>query len=105
MKIFIQANPKWWQILSVFQILNRFKKFTNTKIMGFYNYHAVANNLIKSGHCTKAEFKEKHNGVSPAILLHFDNHKPMPIRKESFEKYLSILTFYDVPIISMFDKK
>ena len=72
--------------------------------MSYYNYHAVATNLIKSGHCTHAEIKQKHNNISSALVLFFDNHKPMPIRKESFDKYFSILSYYEVPIISIVDK-
>ena len=67
--------------------------------MGFYNYHAVATNLIKNGHCNKAIFKQKHNAISPALVLYFDNHKPMPIRQDSFEKYLILLKTYDITIV------
>ena len=68
--------------------------------MGFYNYHAVATNLIKNGHCVNATFKQKHNAISPALVLYFDNHKPMPIRQESFEKYLILLKTYDIIIVN-----
>lgn len=73
--------------------------------MGYFNYHAVATNLIKSGHCKKAELKEKHNHISPALILIFDNHKSMPIRPESFDKYFTLLKFFEIPIISIVDKK
>ena len=68
--------------------------------MSYYNYHAVIFNLIKSGHCTMGKFKKSHNSISPALVLYFDNHKPMPIRQESFEKYTSILSFYEIPIFN-----
>lgn len=72
--------------------------------MGYFNYHATATNLIKTNHCQRAELKSKHNNISPALVLIFDNHKPMPIRKESFDKYFSLLYYYDVPTISIVDK-
>lgn len=72
--------------------------------MGYFNYHAVATNLIKSKHCIRAELKAKHNNISPALVLFFDGHKPMPIRKESFDRYFSMLNYYEVPIISIVDK-
>lgn len=72
--------------------------------MSYYNYHAVATNLIKTGHCTHTILKEKHNKISPALVLYFNNHPPMPIRKESFEKYIFLLKFYDIPILNQVDK-
>ena len=77
----------------------KYSKISQTKFMGFYNYHAVATNLIKNGHCNKAIFKQKHNVISPALVLYFDNHKPMPIRQDSFEKYLILLKTYDITIV------
>lgn len=71
--------------------------------MTYYNYHAIAMNLIKSGHCIKAELKEKHNHISPALILFFDNHTPMPIRQASFGKYLELLDSHKVEIISLLD--
>lgn len=68
--------------------------------MGYYNYHGIATKLIAGGHCKSAEFVQKHNKISPALVLHFDNHKPMPIRKERFEQYLALLNFFDVPIVN-----
>ena len=79
-------------------------KIAQTKYMTYYNYHAVAMNLIRSGHCIKAELKEKQNHISPALLLFFDNHKPMPIRQESFGKYFELLKFYKIPIFSLINK-
>ena len=68
--------------------------------MGYFNYHAVAINLIKNGHCKGANLVKKHNKISPALVLYFDNHKPMPIRKDSFDNYFSLLNFYEITIIS-----
>lgn len=60
--------------------------------MAYFNYHAKVKNLIKNGHCTKAVFKHEYNGISPALVLFFDNCKPMPIRFYRFEEYSKILS-------------
>ena len=59
--------------------------------MGYFNYHAKLKNLIKSGHCTHAIFKQNYNGISPALVLYFDNNRPMPVRIFRFEEYIKIL--------------
>ncbi len=73
--------------------------FSQTKTMGYYNYHGIAKNLIANGHCTQAVFKRKHNNISPALVLYFDNNKPMPIRQYRFEEYITFLNYYEVAII------
>ena len=60
--------------------------------MGYYNYHAVAKNLIKNGHLIRTEYVGVWNDVSPALVLFFDNHPPMPIRKEKWEEYENIIS-------------
>ena len=59
--------------------------------MGYYNYHAVCKNLIKKGHLVRREYVAVWNEVSPALVLFFDNHPPMPIRKERWAEYESII--------------
>ena len=54
----------------------------------YYNYHARAKKLISDGHLVKMEIVERWNAISPALVLYFDNHKPMPIRKYRWEEYL-----------------
>ena len=66
--------------------------------MSYYNYHAIAHNLIKNGHCLYAKFEEKHNNISPALVLYFNNHKPMPIRENKFSEYLLLLNYYEINI-------
>lgn len=68
--------------------------------MSYYNYHGIAMKLIKTGHCEKAEFIQDYNKISPALVLYFDNHKPMPIRENYFILYTSLLKFYEVPIFN-----
>lgn len=66
--------------------------------MAYFNYHAKAQNLIKRGHCVKAEIVEKHNGISPALVLYFDNNIPMPIRLHRFDEYMTLLKQYKVDV-------
>ena len=60
-------------------------------VMGYFNYHAKAKNLIAEGHLVKFEIVEKWNNISPALVLYFDNNKPMPIREYRFDEYFAIL--------------
>ena len=54
----------------------------------YYNYHAKAKQLIREGHLIKSEIVDKWNNISPALVLFFDNHKPMPIRKYRWDDYI-----------------
>lgn len=54
----------------------------------YYNYHAKAKQLIVDGHLVKMEIVDKWNNVSPALVLYFDNHRPMPIRQYRWNEYL-----------------
>lgn len=62
----------------------------------YFNYHAKAQNLIKSGHCLNFEIVEEYNGIKPCLLLFFDCEKPMPIREAKFEEYLFLLVKFGV---------
>ena len=55
----------------------------------YYNYHAKAQKLIKEGHLIKMEIVDCWNNISPALVLYFDNYRPMPIRKYRWEEYLN----------------
>ena len=46
-----------------------------------FNYHNTVKKLIKEGHFVRFEIMERWNAISPALVLFFDNHKPMPIRQ------------------------
>lgn len=59
--------------------------------MAYFNYHAKAKNLIASGHLIRFEIVPKWGKISPALVLYFDNNKPMPIRKHKFDEYLRLL--------------
>lgn len=34
------------------------------------------------------EIVERWNAIAPALVLYFDNHKPMPIRQYRWDEYL-----------------
>lgn len=55
--------------------------------MSYYNYHAKAKQLIAEGHLIKMEIIERWNAISPALVLYFDNHRPMPIRQYRWDEY------------------
>lgn len=62
----------------------------------YFNYHAKAKSLIASGHCLGYEFLNSYHKISPCLLLYFDNHAPMPIRKHKFEEYKFFLASFGV---------
>ena len=51
--------------------------------MAYFHDHAVAKRLIKEGKWRGYYFAERHNGISPALVLLFDDdkHPVMPIRQ------------------------
>ena len=59
--------------------------------MMYYNYHAKAKQLIADGHLTEYTIEDKWNNISPALVLWFDNHKPMPIREYRWDEYWEII--------------
>lgn len=59
--------------------------------MAYYNYHAKAKNLIATGHLTSFEVVDSWNSISPALVLYFDNAKPMPIREYRWDEYWGLI--------------
>lgn len=59
--------------------------------MGYYNYHAKVKQLIAEGQLIAYEYKEKWNSISPALVLYFTEHKPMPIREYRWHEYMTLL--------------
>lgn len=57
----------------------------------YYNYHAKAKQLIADGHLADYEIVETWNGISPALVLWFDNHKSMPIREYRWNEYCDLI--------------
>jgi hypothetical protein len=57
----------------------------------YYNYHARAKALISGGHLVGHEIVENWNGIKPALVLHFDNHRSMPIREHKWDEYFLMI--------------
>ena len=60
--------------------------------MSYYNYHGIAKRLIQHGHLTSYEFVNKWNAISPALVLFFDCHPPMPIREYRWPEYMEFIS-------------
>ena len=59
--------------------------------MSYFNYHAKAKKLISEGHLIDYEIVDSWNKISPALVLYFDNNRPMPIREYMWDEYFKIL--------------
>lgn len=59
--------------------------------MSYFNYHAKAKKLISEGHLINYEIVDNWNKISPALVLYFDNNRPMPIREYMWDEYFKIL--------------
>lgn len=57
----------------------------------YYNYHAQIKKLILEGRLKGYEFMDDYNGIKPALVLYFENHRPMPVREYMWENYISYL--------------
>lgn len=57
----------------------------------YYNYHTKAKQLIAGGHLVDYKIVKMWNNISPALVLWFDNHKPMPIREYRWNEYWDII--------------
>ena len=64
--------------------------------MSYFNYHAKAKNLIKNGKLIQYYFTKKHNNISPALVLIFNDirHPVMPIRKGRWAEYFALIERY-----------
>ena len=56
----------------------------------YYNYHAQAKKRIREGKLTDFYFTDDYKGIRPALVLIFTD-RVMPIRKNRWEEYYSIL--------------
>ena len=59
----------------------------------YYNYHATAKKLIQEGKLINWYIAEKHNNISPALVLEFNDikHPVMPIRQHKWDEYLILI--------------
>ena len=65
----------------------------------YYNYHAMAKKLILSNHTIGATIFDKYHHISPALVIYFDNHKPIPIREYMWNDYLPLLEAQNIKIL------
>lgn len=66
--------------------------------MAYFNYHAKAKNLIKTGHCIKAILVKEYKDIGLSLVLYFDNHAQMPIRPHKFEEYFELLKAHNIKV-------
>ena len=57
----------------------------------YYNYHAVARRLIREGKLTEFRRMARWGDISPAFVLFFTDHRPMPIREERVAEYIELI--------------
>lgn len=65
----------------------------------YYNYHAIAKKLIAEDHTIGASFFDRYHHISPALVIYFDNHKPIPIREYMWDSYIPLLKERNIKII------
>ena len=68
--------------------------------MAYYNYHAMAKRLIESEHIIGASIFKCYHHIYPALVLYFDNHKPIPIREYMWSDYLPLLKAHNIKILN-----
>lgn len=57
----------------------------------YFNYHSKVKKTIQEDIITKIEIVDNYNGISPAMVIYFKNHKPMPIREHMWDDYIKYL--------------
>ena len=68
--------------------------------MTYFNYHARAKNLIKANCCIAVSIFRTYHHISPAMVLYFSNHKPMPIRDYRWQEYLPLINAHNINILN-----
>ena len=66
--------------------------------MAYFNYHAKAKNLIKSGNCIAVSIFKEYHHIRPAMVLYFENSKPIPIRDYMWQEYLPLINQFKIAI-------
>lgn len=59
--------------------------------MSYYNYHAQCKKLIQNNHIIGATIFDSYKHISPALVLYFDNHRPIPIREYKWNEYMPLI--------------
>ena len=67
--------------------------------MRYYNYHAEIKKLISGGHLIGVSLFDRYHHIVPAMVLYFDNHKPMPIREYKWNEYFEYIDNLNINII------
>ena len=64
--------------------------------MSYFNYHAMTKNLIQSNKLIDYYFTNKHNHISPALVLIFNDpkHHIVPIRENRWDEYIKLINQY-----------
>lgn len=57
----------------------------------YFNYHAKAKNLIKSGEAFAATLFDNYHHISPALVIYFKCYRPIPIREYMWDDYFLLL--------------
>lgn len=60
--------------------------------MTYYNYHAMVQKKISDGKLVSYKIVDKHNSISPAMLLYFNDGKVFPIRQHKWDEYFEIMS-------------
>ncbi len=68
--------------------------------MTYYNYHAIAKHLLQTGHCIAVNIFSEYHHIYPAMVLYFDNHRPIPIRQYRWDEYLDLIKEQNLNIIN-----
>lgn len=66
--------------------------------MSYYNFHAKCKSLIETNHLIGASLFQRYHHISPALVLYFDNHKPIPIREYKWREYFELLKEFNIEI-------
>ena len=68
--------------------------------MPYYNYHAIAKRLINENHLIAVTVFSEYKNIRPALVLYFDNHRPIPIRDYMWNEYLDNINDKKIKIIN-----
>ena len=68
--------------------------------MPYYNYHAIAKRLINDNHLIAVTVFPEYKNIRPALVLYFDNHRPIPIRDYMWDEYLDKICDKKIEIIN-----
>ena len=59
--------------------------------MTYFNYHAKAKRLILNKHLLSVSFFQNYHNIKPAMVLYFDNSRPIPIREYMWQEYFALI--------------